>query len=259
MPVYTDQLGRWVEVPAAPRSIVSLVPSITELLYTLQLDNEVTGITKFCVHPQSWFRQKTRVGGTKNIKPEVIHVLQPDLIIANKEENVKEQVDELAKQYPVYITDVNNLADSLEMIEQIGQITNRLNNAMHLLSQINTAFTSLKPTAAPKKAAYLIWRNPYMTIGNDTFIHDMLLRCGLQNIFGNTTRYPAIDTWQLKQCDLLLLSSEPFPFQQKHLDELQPQLPDTKIMLVDGEMFSWYGSRLLTAPAYFNSLLQRIT
>ena len=258
MPVYTDQLGRWVTVPAAPRSIVSLVPSITELLYTLQLDDEVTGITKFCVHPQSWFKQKTRVGGTKNIKAEVIHELQPDLIIANKEENVREQVEELAKQYPVFLTDVNSLEDALEMIEQIGRITNRSNNAMHLLSQINTAFTSLKPIATKQKAGYLIWRNPYMTIGNDTFIHDMLLRCGLQNIFRNTTRYPAIDTWQLKQCDLLLLSSEPFPFQQKHIDELQPQLPNTKIVLVDGEMFSWYGSRLLNAPAYFNSLLQSI-
>jgi ABC-type Fe3+-hydroxamate transport system substrate-binding protein len=258
MPTLTDQLGRWVDVPATPRRIVSLVPSITELLYTLQLDDQVSGITKFCVHPESWFRQKTRIGGTKNIKPAAIHELQPDLIIANKEENVKEQVEELAKQYPVYITDVNNLDDALEMIEQIGLITGRKENAMHLLSQINTAFTSLKPQAAPKKAGYLIWRNPYMTIGNDTFIHDMLLRCGLKNIFGNTTRYPAIDTWQLKQCDLLLLSSEPFPFQQKHIDELQPLLPNTKIMLVDGEMFSWYGSRLLNAPAYFTRLLHSI-
>jgi len=259
MPVYTDQLGRWVDVPATPRSIVSLVPSITELLYTLQLDDQVTGITKFCVHPESWFKQKTRVGGTKNIKAEVIHALQPDLIIANKEENVKEQVEELAKKYPVYITDVNNLADALEMIELVGIITNRKPNALHLISQINCAFTKLQTTNNKQRTGYLIWRNPYMTIGNDTFIHDMLLRCGLKNIFGHTTRYPAIDSWQLKQCDLLLLSSEPFPFQQKHITELQPQLPGTKIVLVDGEMFSWYGSRLLNAPAYFNSLLNSIT
>jgi ABC-type Fe3+-hydroxamate transport system substrate-binding protein len=259
MPVYTDQLGRWVDVPAAPRRIVSLVPSITELLYTLQLDDQVTGITKFCVHPESWFRQKTRTGGTKTIRPEVIHELQPDLIIANKEENVKEQVDELAKKYPVYVTDVNNLNDALEMIEQIGLITGRHSNAIHLVSQINCAFAKLQTTTQKQRTGYLIWRNPYMTIGNDTFIHDMLLRCGLQNIFGHTTRYPAIDTWQLKQCELLLLSSEPFPFSQKHIDELQPLLPNTRIMLVDGEMFSWYGSRLLNAPAYFNSLLKSIT
>lgn len=258
MPVYIDQLGRIVELPAAPRSIVSLVPSITELLYNLQLDEAVKGITKFCVHPQSWFRQKTRVGGTKAINTTVIHELQPDLIIANKEENVKEQIDELAKHYPVWISDVNNLTDALEMIEKIGLITNRLSNAMHLISQINTAFTSLKPLNAIRNACYLIWRNPYMTIGKDTFIHDMLSRCGLKNFFGNTTRYPAIDTWQLSQCELLLLSSEPFPFQQKHIDELKPHLPNTKMVLVDGEMFSWYGSHLLHAPAYFSRLLNSI-
>jgi ABC-type Fe3+-hydroxamate transport system substrate-binding protein len=274
MPVYTDQLGRTVELPATPRSIVSLVPSITELLYTLQLDEQVTGITKFCIHPETWFRQKTRVGGTKNIKPNVIQQLQPDLIIANKEENVKAQIEELALQYPVWISDVNNLPDALEMIEQIGTITGTLPGATRLISQINAAFSKLQNskhvnpvrsvtgasegTKQKPKTGYLIWRKPYMTIGNDTFIHDMLARCGFQNIFGNTTRYPAVDCWQLAQCDLLLLSSEPFPFQQKHIDELQPHLPNTKIILVDGEMFSWYGSRLLHAPAYFTGLLKQL-
>jgi ABC-type Fe3+-hydroxamate transport system substrate-binding protein len=258
MPVYTDQLGRLVELPATPRSIVSLVPSITELLYTLQLDDQVRGITKFCVHPESWFRPKTRVGGTKNINTTVIQQLQPDLIIANKEENVKEQVNELAKQFPVWITDVNNLEDALAMIEQLGTITGTLARATSLISEINSAFTQLQTTTYKPKTGYLIWRNPYMTIGNDTFIHDMLTRCGFSNSFGNTTRYPTVDTWQLSQCDLLLLSSEPFPFQQKHIDELQPHLPNTKIVLVDGEMFSWYGSRLLQAPGYFSRLLESI-
>ena len=239
-------------------TIVSLVPSITELLYTLQLDEQVTGITKFCIHPNNWFREKTRVGGTKNIKTEIIHQLQPDLIIANKEENVKEQVEDLAQHYPVCVTDVNNLANALEMIEQIGALTSTQAAATRLISQINTAFSDLHQKNQPLKTGYLIWRNPYMTVGNDTFIHDMLVRCGFKNIFDHTTRYPVIDTWQLAQCELLLLSSEPYPFQQKHIDELQAELPNTRIMLVDGEMFSWYGSRLLHAPAYFTSLLQQL-
>jgi ABC-type Fe3+-hydroxamate transport system substrate-binding protein len=254
----TDQTGRPVELPASPRRIVSLVPSITELLYTLQLDERVAGITKFCIHPNNWFREKTRVGGTKAIKADVIHQLQPDLIIANKEENVKEQIEELAQHYPVWVTDVNNLADAMEMIEQIGAITNTQPLATRLISQINAAFSDLQKKNHPLKAAYLIWRNPYMTIGKDTFIHDMLARCGFKNIFDNTTRYPAIDTWQLAQCDLLLLSSEPYPFQQKHIEELQAELPNTRIILVDGEMFSWYGSRLLHAPAYFTNLLRQL-
>ena len=256
--IFIDQLGRPVELPASPRSIVSLVPSITELLYTLQLGERVTGITKFCIHPQNWFREKTRIGGTKAIKTEVIHTLQPDLIIANKEENVKEQVEELAQHYPVWVTDVNNLADAMEMIGQIGSITNTPERATSLINEINTAFDQLPTTNNQPQTGYLIWRNPYMTIGNDTFIHDMLGRCGFKNIFSHTTRYPAIDTWQLAQCDLLLLSSEPYPFQQKHIDELQAELPNTRIILVDGEMFSWYGSRLLHAPAYFTSLLQQL-
>jgi ABC-type Fe3+-hydroxamate transport system substrate-binding protein len=256
--IYFDQMGRLVELPASPRSIVSLVPSITELLYTLQLDEQVTGITKFCIHPNNWFRKKTRVGGTKAIKASVIHEIQPDLIIANKEENVKEQIEELAQHYPVWVTDVNNLADAMEMIEQIGAITSTQPAATHLIGQINAAFSALQHKNQTLKAGYLIWRNPYMTIGKDTFIHDMLDRCGFKNIFDNTTRYPAVDTWQLAQCDLLLLSSEPYPFQQKHIDELQAELPNTRIILVDGEMFSWYGSRLLHAPAYFTNLLQQL-
>jgi ABC-type Fe3+-hydroxamate transport system substrate-binding protein len=258
MSVYIDQMGRPVELPASPRRIVSLVPSITELLYTLQLDDQVTGITKFCIHPNNWFREKTRVGGTKAVKTDVIHELQPDLIIANKEENVKEQIEELAEHYPVWVTDVNNLADAMEMIEQIGAITSTQPRAARLISQINAAFSDLQHKDQQLNAGYLIWRNPYMTIGKDTFIHDMLARCGFKNIFDNTTRYPAIDTWQLAQCDLLLLSSEPYPFQQKHIDELQGELPNTRIILVDGEMFSWYGSRLLHAPAYFTNLLRQL-
>ena len=146
----------------------------------------------------------------------------------------------------------------MEMIEQIGAITSTQPGATRLISQINGAFAALQNKPRQLKAGYLIWRNPYMTIGKDTFIHDMLGRCGFKNIFDNTTRYPAIDTWQLAQCDLLLLSSEPYPFQQKHIDELQAQLPNTRIILVDGEMFSWYGSRLLHAPAYFTNLLQQL-
>ncbi|MBO9201191.1 MULTISPECIES: helical backbone metal receptor [Niastella] len=258
MSVFIDQMGRPVEFTTTPRRIVSLVPSITELLHSLQLDDQVTGITKFCIHPNNWFREKTRVGGTKAIKAGVIEELQPDLIIANKEENVQEQVEELAQHYPVWVTDVNTLADALQMIEQIGAITNTLPAATQLTSKIKTAFSQLNNNNRPIKTGYLIWRNPYMTIGNDTFIHDMLGRCGFKNIFAHTKRYPAIDTWQLAQCDVLLLSSEPYPFQQKHLDELQAELPNTRILLVDGEMFSWYGSRLLHAPAYFTSLLQSI-
>jgi len=267
MPVFLDQLYNSIEMPVQPVRIVSLVPSITELLYSLQLSERVVGITKFCVHPESWFREKTRIGGTKTIKMDVIHLLQPDLIIANKEENVEEQVRELQKNYRVWVSDVINLSNAIDMITQIGAVTGTHPKAFQLVQQIAKEFLALKHKTIDDirqgrilRTGYLIWRDPYMTVGRGTFIHDMLTRCGFENIFDHTTRYPTIDIQQLRDadCELLLLSSEPYPFKQKHIDELQPLLPDTKIMLVDGEMFSWYGSRLLQAPAYFASLLEQL-
>jgi len=236
------------------------VPSQTELLHYLGLEQETIGITKFCVHPREWLHKKTRVGGTKAVNINLVHELQPDLIIANKEENVKEQVEELAKDHAVWVTDVNNLEEALEMIKDIGDLTGKSKQAFLLLNEINDRFTwlsSQQQTTNPKpKTAYLIWRDPFMTVGGDTFINDMLLKCGFINAFSDKKRYPEISTAELKtaNCKLLLLSSEPYPFKQKHIDELGAQLPGCKIILADGEMFSWYGSRLLLAPDYFREL-----
>ena len=260
MPLFTDQLNRLVNIPALPQRIISLVPSQTELLYDLGLEPEVVGITKFCVHPQKWFREKTRIGGTKTIHMEEVASLQPDLIIANKEENVKEQVEELAKSFPVWISDVNNLNDALKMIVSFGAITGKKETADSIANNVCNRFIQLQHLGTKIQTAYLIWKDPYMTIGGDTFIHAMLESAGFRNIFSNHTRYPQITIadLQIAQCELLLLSSEPYPFKQKHIEELQQQLPHTKILLVDGEMFSWYGSRLLKAPAYFESLHRQV-
>ena len=271
MPLIVDQLNRTVELASVPQKIISVVPSQTELLFDLGLNEEVIGITKFCVHPQQWFRSKTRIGGTKNLHLEKIKELRPDFIIANKEENVKEQIETLAKYFPVWISDVNNLQDAVQMMAAVGEITGRQNEAEILITQIKTNFASLTNNQIPKeslhlkplqtqnpklKTVYLIWKDPYMTVGGDTFINNMLNYAGFENIFAQLSRYPQITIEQLRaaNCQLLLLSSEPYPFRQKHIDELQGQLPDTKIILADGEMFSWYGSRLLKAPAYFQEL-----
>lgn len=246
---FTDQLQREIAIPAVPKRIVSLVPSQTELLYDLGLENELIGITKFCVHPPHWFRNKQRIGGTKNIAIEKILSLQPDLVIANKEENVKEQIDLLAAQVPVWISDINNLKQALEMITTVGELTSKSEEAKNITQKIEAGFAQLQQHQKKLRTAYLIWKDPYMTVGSDTFIQDMLLRNGFENIFGHQQRYPVVTINDLKEqhCQLLLLSSEPYPFQQKHLTELQQQLPKTKIVLADGEMFSWYGSRLIQA------------
>jgi len=247
-----------------PKRIISLVPSQTELLHYLGLENEIVGITKFCVHPGHWFKTKTKVGGTKATSYNTIHDLKPDLIIANKEENIKEQVELLAKDYPVWVTDVNDLEGALAMIHDIGEMTAKQKQADVLIKKINEGFdglaSNIKRGPQKIKTAYLIWRNPYMSIGGDTFISDMLSKCGFENIFAQRTRYPEIiiEELSIANCQLLLLSSEPYPFKQKHIEELSGQLPNCKIVLADGEMFSWYGSRLLQAPEYFKTLISRL-
>jgi ABC-type Fe3+-hydroxamate transport system substrate-binding protein len=247
-------------LPYTPKRIVSLVPSQTALLYYLGLQKETIGITKFCIHPQEWIKSKTKVGGTKTINIEVVKKLNPDLIIANKEENVKEQIEELANNFNVLVTDVNNVDDALQMIIKIGQLTGKEQIAVSLTEKIKSEFKKILQPEYLIKTAYLIWNKPYMTIGGDTFISDILTKCGLQNIFAHKKRYPQITIADLAtaKCQLILLSTEPYPFKQDHINELQLQLPKTKIILVDGEMFSWYGNRMLLMPDYLNALLKAI-
>ena len=239
--------------------IISLVPSQTELLFDLGLNTEVIGITKFCIHPDEWFRSKPRIGGTKTIDLEKIKALQPTLVLANKEENVQEQIEALAEICPVYVSDISNLDEALEMIRQVGKLVGRESKAAILAEKIIQEFAGLHPQNHKLSAAYIIWRKPYMAAGGDTYISDLMELCGFENVFIDELRYPeiTIERLQLENCSLLLLSSEPYPFSQKHIDELQPHLPGTKILLVDGEMFSWYGSRLLHAPAYFQQLKEQ--
>jgi ABC-type Fe3+-hydroxamate transport system substrate-binding protein len=262
MPSFTDQMGRIILLERLPVRIISLVPSQTELLYTLGLPEpsfEVVGITKFCVHPTTWFREKPRIGGTKDIRPERIDALRPDLIIANKEENDRDQVESLATRYPVWVSNVRTLPDALAMIRAVGGLVGCPAQALTLAASIEKAFGELPPTTThPPRTAYFIWRKPWMVAAGGTFIDDMLQRCGFTNIFGSQDRYPIIDPASLATsgCDLVLLSSEPYPFREKHILELQTLLPNATIRLVDGELFSWYGSRLLEAPAYFRHLIR---
>ena len=185
--------------------------------------------------------------------------LQPDLVIANKEENVKDQVAQLAIKFPVWLTDVNTLKEGLQMIIDIGVITGTQVPANNMVKDIKTAFGLLQQS--PVKAAYLIWQNPFMAPGGDTFISDMMLHSGFTNVFAAATRYPEVTIDDIKEsgCELLLLSSEPYPFTEKHQKQIAGLLPGIKVMLSDGEMFSWYGSRMLQAPAYFEKLYAEFT
>jgi len=255
----TDQMQREVLLEFSPRRIISLVPSQTELLYDLGLDETIVGITKFCIHPGEWFHRKARVGGTKQLKLDVIDQLQPDLIIGNKEENDREQIEALTTKYPVWMSDISTLDDAMDMIKAIGELTNKSENAKSLIKRINGAFADWhkeRPTPT-LRAAYFIWRKPYMVAATGTFIDEMLTIAGFNNVFAEHKRYPEIALEELAKVapQIILLSSEPYPFKEKNFDEFKRVCPNAVIKIVDGELFSWYGSRLLNMPDYFQSLL----
>lgn len=255
--IFTDQMGRTIKLPHPPRRIISLVPSQTELLFDLGLDKEVVGITKFCVHPKEMWKSKPRVGGTKKYHFDKIEALQPDLIIGNKEENEKEQIEELTKKYPVWMSDILTLEDAFKMIESLGTIVQKKEKAESLTQRLRQAFNS-EVTIQNKKvtAAYFIWREPWMIAASGTFIDEMLKVAGFENVFPDKTRYPEITLGELSKAnpDVVLLSSEPYPFKEKHIAEIKEQCQSTVVKLVDGEIFSWYGSRMLKATTYFDKL-----
>lgn len=254
--IYKDQMNRTVRLEHIPRRIVSLVPSQTELLADLGLDEAVVGITKFCIHPERWFRTKTRIGGTKTVNIEKVRTLQPDLIIANKEENTQSDIEALENIAPVWISDIFTLEDSLQMIHEVGKIFGKETQAIALSEDISNSFQQLAEIPKPaRKALYLIWKDPYLAAAKNTFIDDMLQRCGFEN-FISETRYPEWTPDPSQSPDLILLSSEPYPFKEKHIAELQEIYPQANVLLVDGEMFSWYGSRLRESAAYFTNLLK---
>lgn len=255
-----DQTGNSVFFNQPAKRIVSLVPSQTELLSELGLEEEVVGITKFCIYPEHWFRNKTRVGGTKDFNIEKIKQLKPDLILANKEENTAELVLELMHDFKVWTSDVRDIDSALDMIEKIGMLCGREDSASQLSTQIRNNFHELREQLSqvgmtPFKTAYYIWKDPWLVAGIDTFIHHMLGCCGLKNI-ADLPRYPEMNPDQLHEKDpeLILLSSEPYPFNEKDRLKMQSDFPGAKIILVDGEYFSWYGARMKKAPAYFKSL-----
>ena len=257
--IYTDQLHRRIEIKSTPKRIISVVPSQSELLWDLGLQKQLVGITKFCIHPQEMFTSIDRVGGTKQLNFKKIRSLQPDIIIANKEENEKTQLEDLAKEFPVWISDIKNLNESLQMISLLGDLFQKQEIAKDVAISIDKSFATLAPLPAKKRVAYFIWNEPLMVAGKETFIDDMLQRCGFQNIFSHKTpRYPETSAEEIKELapEIILLSSEPFPFKQRHVEDFQQLLPNAKILIVDGELFSWYGSRLMKSVNYFNEVLR---
>jgi ABC-type Fe3+-hydroxamate transport system substrate-binding protein len=257
---FRDQLNREVEISKPPERIISLVPSITELLYDLGLNKRIVGQTIFCIHPQQQFKNNTKVGGTKKLQIDKIRLLKPDLIIGNKEENDKVQIEQLMHEFPVWISDVNTFDESISMINSLGEITGSENQAKDIINKIlQQRFGFSNEKFPQKRVLYLIWREPYIAVGKSTFIDAMLNEAGFENVI-TSERYPEIkESDFIKfQPDFIFLSSEPHPFTQNHAKNINGILNGDKCILVDGELFSWYGSRMIKSFSYFKELQKQL-
>jgi len=264
MNIYKDQLGRTLELSKTPTRIISIVPSITELLFDLGVEDTIVGITSYCVHPFHFLTTKKSIGGTKKVNIERVKELAPDLIICNKEENTPEMVAALSEIAPVYVSEVNTISDSLELIQQLGNILSCRTEAKNLVSKINFKLDDFKlfmkdmPT---RKAAYFIWAEPWMVAANNTFINEVLKLNKFDNIYQNLERYPTIPLEKIRFSGdprVVLLPSEPFKFTDDHAFEIATYANRSMTVFADGEYFSWYGSRLLKAFDYFKQLQKKI-
>lgn len=253
---YTDQLGNCLYLMERPKRIVSLVPSQSELLWELGLRDELVGITKFCIHPEEMYRSVQRIGGTKKLDLDQIRRLNPDLIIGNKEENERSQIEALQAEFPVWMSDIYNFEDAFEMIRSLGEICNKEDKALAMIATLERSLLSVRGLFAGNRVAYFIWNNPYMFAAKNTFIDHVLNYLGFENALSELERYPSLDDSALRKIkpEICFLSSEPFPFRERHVKELQKKLPAAKIVIVDGEVFSWYGSRLLELESYVERL-----
>ncbi len=235
-----------------PERIVSLVPSITEWLWALELENRVVGITRFCVRPPEWRRSKASIGGTKDVRIADVLRLKPDLVLANREENTLEAVRELTHFSAVYLSEIHDLPSAVADLLAIGSLCGQAHLAEQKCSEIEENWRSRTRETQRLRCVYLIWKNPWMAAGSGTFIDANLKSLGLINVVQDE-RYPTLSIDQIARLnpDRILLSSEPYPFGSKEEIELSKIFQGVCIQRVDGERFSWYGARMLDSGPWF--------
>ena len=248
--LYIDQLGQTIELDKTPQRIVSLVPSQTELLHYLGI--KPVGRTIFCIHPEAEFKAANKVGGTKKLQLDKIRALKPDLIIGNKEENTKEQIEELSSEFPVWMSNIYSVDDALDFITRMGSVLGKSDECINLKLTIQSGFNRLITPTSKLSFVYLIWKDPYFAVATNTYINSVLEHGGFTNALASQTRYPEITLDQINQLqpDCVMLPSEPYPFKEEHVEALQKEFPYSYVCAVDGEIISWYGSKMLEAPEY---------
>ena len=253
MLITKDNINKISEIHQVNR-IVSLVPSLTETIAFIGSKNILSGVTRFCKYPAGIRQETTVVGGPKDFDTEKILRLKPDVVVAVREENDKERILQLSEKIPVVLFDILHLTDAYEMMHTLGKLLGKEKEAKRIVTEIKNNLNPL-PTGKPRtKCLYLIWKDPWMAAGQETFINEMLQRAGFENVAEG--RYPKVSDEVFLQAKVLLLSSEPFPFREKHRQELQKKFPGKKVLPVDGEMFSWYGIRMAKAGNYLREIME---
>lgn len=255
----TDSLGRLLHIPTEPQRIISLCPSQTETLFALGLAGRIVGRTRYCIHPAEAVRTIPVVGGTKKVDIPAVRALEPDLIIAEKEENTPQDVELLSEIAPVYVTNVESYEQALISIVELGDITGKRATAENIVRQIKEAFETIPRATQPLRVLYLIWRKPFMAAGTRTYINSIIERLGWQNAAAHLpARYPTIDDPIQVKPDIVLLSDEPYPFKEKHIPEVQQAWQGAEVRIVRGDYFSWYGVRMREAATYLAQLAEEI-
>lgn len=260
MQIVKDCLGNEMSLPKNITKIVSLVPSISELIYDLNVESKLVGVTKFCVHPKYFQIEKTVVGGVQEFDIEKIKALKPDVVFASKDENFEEEILELQKYVPVYVTDVKSVDEAKQMIEDFGVLLNCRNDASKILMKIEMQLQDLEKVTGDllfRSAAYFVWNEPWVAAGKDTFVDSMLKLIKVNNVFSNLKeRYPMVTgaNIHIANPDMIMLPSEPFYFQDQQAMEISAHTHDAATFFVDGQMFSWYGSRLVKSLDYLKLL-----
>ncbi len=252
-----DACRRTLTLPSRIQRVVSLCPSISETVVELA-PGCLVGRTRYCTHPDVAMQAVPTVGGTKNPDIAAILALKPDLIIAEKEENRREDVERLAEDVPVYVFDVRTMDDAVDMLRTLGDLLGAETASRALAERIAAARETLRPLAPSVPVLYLIWRKPWMAAAKSTYINSVLAEMGLDNVLRDYSRYPELDAAALATLKpaWVLLSSEPYPFTEAHLAEVQALFPDARVSCVDGEWFSWYGARMQIALPQLQSWLR---
>ncbi|EXI81250.1 MAG: vitamin B12-transporter protein BtuF [Candidatus Accumulibacter appositus] len=265
---WSDAIGKQHDRYADTPRIVSLVPSLTELLVDLGLAEQLVGRTGFCIHPRQAVRRLPKLGGTKGFALDKLRALAPTHVLVNIDENRREEVEALQAFVPhVIVTHPLAVRDNLALYELLAgifggnaEVETRATALAADFEREWRALSAQTDTLPRQRVLYLIWQQPWLSVARDTYISRMLAAAGWDSLpIESALRYPEVDLAALaRQADWLLLSSEPYPFREQHLRQLAEQLPTTRATLINGEMVSWYGSRAIRGLAYLRELRARL-